>query len=158
MLYPSAVQVGAFRLAVVTSCFALAAHAGPDFRTPPAGSLERRAIMNAIRPQVEGAYQLKVKFSVRALESDGSIALLFVEPLDEAGRVIGPRKTKTSRGDTLGLDGWVFAIVKKEAKAWRVVEIDMLDGLDGLTLWPSAYPAIPEIVFERVGVATNAEG
>jgi hypothetical protein len=52
----------------------------------------------------------------------------------------------------------VFAIVKKEAKAWRVVEIDMLESVDGLTIWPSAHPAIPEEVFEAVGVATNAEG
>jgi hypothetical protein len=34
----------------------------------------------------------------------------------------------------------------------------MLDGVDGLRIWPSAYPAIPEEVFDIVGVATNAEG
>jgi hypothetical protein len=102
--------------------------------------------------------QLKVKFSVRGLESNGSIALVFAEPLDKTGQVIGPATTKNSRGETLELDGWVFAIVKKPAKTWRVLEIDMLHGVDGLQIWPSAYPAIPEEVFEVVGVSTNAEG
>jgi hypothetical protein len=146
--------------AVVASCvaFAALAHADTTFQTPAPGSRERRAIMDALRPQVEAAYQLKVKFSVRGLESNGSIALVFVEPLDSAGNVIGSRTTKNSRGEALELDGWVFAIVKKEAKAWRAVEIDMLESVDGLTIWPKAYPTIPEEVFQAVGMATNAEG
>jgi hypothetical protein len=136
----------------------LSALAVPAFRTPPAGSPERRAIMDSIRPQVEAAYQQKVKFFVRALASNGSIALVFVIPLDEAGNVIGERTTKNERGEALALDGWVFAIVKKQSKVWRAVETDMLDSVDGLTIWPSKYPEIPAEVFEGVGVATNAEG
>jgi hypothetical protein len=145
----------------IALCFALAplsALADPEFRMPPPGSPERRAIMDSMRPQVEAAYQQKVKFFVRALASNGSIALVFVVPLDGAGNVIGERTTKNSRGEVLDLDGWVFAIVKRESKVWRAVEIDMLGSVDGLTIWPSKYTEIPAGVFEGVGVATNAEG
>jgi hypothetical protein len=131
------------------------AHADAEFRTPPPASAERRAILAAMRPQVEAAYQLKVKFSVRALASNGSVALVFAEPMNERGQVIGERTTKTARGETLELDGWVFAIVKRESKLWRVVEIDLLSSVDGLTIWPAQYPEIPKGVFEGAGVATR---
>ena len=136
----------------------LAALAEPEFRMPPPGSPHRRAIMDSIRPQVEAAYQQKVKFFVRAMASNGSIALVFLVPLDEAGNVIGERTTKNKRGEPVELDGWVFAIAKQESKVWRVVEIDMLGSVDGLTVWPSKYPEIPADVFDGVGVATNGEG
>jgi hypothetical protein len=154
-------HVSVIRLVMVALCFALvpfAAHANPQFQTPALGSRERRAIMDAIRPQVEAAYQLKVKFSVRGLESNGSIALVFVEPLDKAGHVIGSITRKDGSGQTLELDGWVFAIAKKEGKTWRAVELDMLQSVDGLEIWPSAYPAIPREVFEVVGKATERLG
>jgi hypothetical protein len=153
-----AALVRPFSIALCIALVPLSALAKPEFRMPPAGSPERRAIMDSIRPQVEAAYQQKVKFFVRALASNGSIALVFVVPLDEAGNAIGERKTKNNRGEALALDGWVFAIVKKESKVWRAVEIDLLESVDGLTIWPSKYPEIPAGVFEGVGVATNAEG
>jgi hypothetical protein len=31
--------------------------------------------------------------------------------------------------ETLELDGWIFAIMKREGKSWRAVEIDMLEGV-----------------------------
>lgn len=77
---------------------------------------ERRAILDAIRPPVEAAYREKVKFSVRALESNGSIALLFVEPLDMRSEFLGARVVHDARGKRLDLDGCVFAIVKKGPK------------------------------------------
>ena len=49
---------------------------------------------------------------MRGLESNGAIALVFVEPLDEAGNVIGAHTIDRSRGETLELIG-VF-----EALAW----------------------------------------
>jgi hypothetical protein len=159
--YASAVLQSLVRPFSIALCFALAplsALAIPEFRMPPAGSPERRAIMDSIRPQVEAAYQQKVKFFVRALASNASIALVFVVPLDDAGNVIGERTIKGKRGEAIALDGWVFAIVKKESKVWRAVEIDMLDSVDGLTMWPSKYPEIPGRVFDGVGVATNADG
>jgi hypothetical protein len=77
-----------FSIALCIALVPLSALAKPEFRMPPAGSPERRAIMDSIRPQVEAAYQQKVKFFVRALASNGSIALVFVVPLDEANNVI----------------------------------------------------------------------
>jgi hypothetical protein len=156
--YDSAMHASVIRPAVIAFCLALVplnAHADSEFKTPAPGSRERRAIMAAVRPKVEAAYQLKVKFSVRALESNGAIALVFVEPLDKAGRVIGSLTRKDDRGETLELDGWVFAIAKKQGKTWTIVEIDMLQSIDGLEIWPSAYPEIPREVFELVGVATE---
>jgi hypothetical protein len=92
-------HVCVIRSAVIALCFAfvrLADHADPKFRMPAPGSRERRAIIDAIRPQVEEAYQLKVKFSVRGLESNGAIALVFVEPSDKAGNVIGSHETRAA--------------------------------------------------------------
>jgi hypothetical protein len=136
----------------------LVAHADAEFSTPKVGSRDRREIMNALRTPVEAAYREKVKFSVRGLESNGTYALVFVEPLDKDGNVIASRKTKNGRGELLDLDGWVFAILKKEGKRWQILELDLLEQTDGLELWPQKYPAIPDHIFEGVGVATNAEG
>jgi hypothetical protein len=45
------------------------------------------------------------------LASNGSIALVFVVPLDEAGNVIGERKTKHHRGETI-----VFRVLEMRAE------------------------------------------
>lgn len=134
------------------------AYAERPFDTPGPGSRERRAILDAVRPAVERAYREKVKFSVRELQSNGDLALVFVVPLDSHGVYLGARTLQDARGHVLQLDGWVFAIVQRDGKRWRVLELDLTQELDGLETWPAAYPAIPADVFEVVGLATNADG
>gem|GEM_PF-5338395 len=72
--------------------------------------------------------------------------------------MIGATVINTQAGKPTELDGWVFAILKCEAGKWRVVELDMLSDFEGLDVWPAKYPAIPAVVFDTVGLATNAEG
>jgi len=56
------------------------------------------------------------------MASNGSIALVFVVPLDEAGNVIGERTTKNKRGEPLELDGWVFATVSSSVRRGSAAE------------------------------------
>lgn len=135
-----------------------ATHADSGFDEPLPGTALRRALMSALRPSVERAYQQRVRFSVRALQASSTLAVVFVEPLDSAGRVIGETASTAPNGKPLQLDGWVFAILKCEEGKWRVVELDLASDFEGLDVWPAKYPAIPNEVFDAVGMATNAEG
>jgi hypothetical protein len=156
MLATSSLRSVAFVLLLMSLPQAAAADA--KFAQPAVGTRTRRAILDAIRPKVERAYQQKVKFSVRALETDGTLALAFLEPMTVDNIFIGELKTTNSQGQPVHLDGWVFAIVEHKGDAWRVLELDILSETEGLDSWPSRYPAIPKVVFDGVGLATNAEG
>lgn len=153
-------RVLAVRIAVLTVTFlALVpqSHAAPPFEVPQPGSRDRRAILAAIRPQVEAAFQEKLKFEVRSLDSNGEVALVFVVPRKAGGAALGPRTTTNDQGETRLLSNWVFAIVKKEGKAWQPVEVDMVDGSEILISWRDTYPEIPRKLFDSI-YATYTDG
>lgn len=67
--------------------------AQPQTSTPPPGSPERRAIMDAMRPQAEQMVGQPVIFrviSLNVIRRDGVQAWAVVQPLDPQGRPIGP--------------------------------------------------------------------
>jgi hypothetical protein len=144
-------------LVLTLSALTLGAHAEDRFRTPGPGTRQRREIVEAVRPLVELAYRQRVRFDVRGLESNGSYALLFVAVRDTDNDFIGPQTLTSERGELVEVDGWVFAILRKDASEWHVLESSLFDGIAHLEVWQQKYPVIPRAVFERVGLVSHTD-
>lgn len=88
--------------------------------TPPRGSGERVALMNALRPVVRAELGGDVIFIVNDLRSNGEWAFASLEPTWPDGRRINPATTPISRQTEL-LDGLrTEAIWRKERGRWQV--------------------------------------
>lgn len=88
--------------------------------TPPRGSAERVALMNALRPAVRAELGGEVIFIVNDLRSNGEWAFASLEPTWPDGRRINPATTPISRQTDL-LDGLrTEAIWRKERGRWQV--------------------------------------
>lgn len=90
--------------------------------TPPAGSPERVALMNALREQVRGDLGGDPVFVVRQLRSDGQWAFGQLDPTWRDGRAIRPEATPLYRRmDGDAVDGLhTEAIWRKERGRWQV--------------------------------------
>lgn len=105
--------------------------------TPPPGSADRVALMNALRGAVRNEIGGDVVFVVRELRSDGEWAFAVLEPTRPDGRRIAPETTPLYRrhgGD--GLDGLrTEAIWRKERDHWQV----FAHAVGATDVWWTAY-------------------
>ncbi|WP_461344621.1 hypothetical protein [Brevundimonas sp. GN22] len=91
--------------------------------TPPSGSPERTALMDALRGQVEGELGGRAEFVVKTLRSNGQWAFAEVEPQWPGGRRINPANTPLYREEP----DWPFdglhteAIYRKMNGRWQVL-------------------------------------
>jgi hypothetical protein len=130
----------ALRSALVSLALALTiarAHADSAYKEPSGKT--RAAILDAIRPEVEAAYQMKLKFVVRRLKTNGQLAIALLVPTSLAGKRIDD-----SVFDAQHVDGLVHAILKHEDGAWRVIQRALSDGDEKVDGWEAAYPGIPK--------------
>lgn len=92
-------------------------------RTPPPGSPDRVALMNALRGAVRNDLGGDVVFVVQDLRTDGDWAFAVLQPTWPDGRRITPETTPLyRRRDAEGLDGLrTEAVWRKEGGRWQVV-------------------------------------
>lgn len=90
---------------------------------PRAGSAERKAILDAIRPRTEKDLGFKVKFEVSHIKSTGTFAFVIARPIHTNGKQIDWRKTKYAQDWKDGVFGdAVLSLLKKSGKTWRILE------------------------------------
>ncbi len=118
------------RLILALGALALAAPAIADpIRTPPAGSTERRQIMDAIRPHIERDTGAPVEFVVRSLRLSGDHGFAALEAQRPGGRRIDIVRTPLGQAHMRGgLDYPMIdcchaeALLRRTGGRWRVIE------------------------------------
>jgi hypothetical protein len=88
--------------------------------SPAAGSAQRRAILDAIRPGVEAQIGANVEFVVRRIRVVRGWALVIADPQRRGGRPIDGHRYFPHFDDMGGL--MVTAILRYEGGRWRVAE------------------------------------
>ena len=125
-----------------------------DYREPPVGSPERKAILDAIRPLAEKELKQPINFVVRALPVADNWAVALLEPVTKAGKPINWANTSTP---DLEWEPWALVLLKKEIGRWTVWEFTLGKVFQGLDRWPEQYPNVPKILFGLAGAATNCD-
>lgn len=94
--------------------------AGAAPREPVPGSAERRAILDAVRPAVEGELGAPVEFVVTVMRVDQGFAFLQLEPQRPGGVAIDPVALGLP---TEMMDGLTtYALVKRQSAGWTMVD------------------------------------
>lgn len=92
-------------------------------RTPAAGSPERKAILDALRPTCERDLQQKVVFQVGLLNVAGDWAAVRVTPVRPDGGAIDYSKTRYKELDEEGaFDGEGEALLRRKGEAWTLLK------------------------------------
>ena len=100
--------------------------------TPKTGSIERKAILDALRIPVQKEIGGQIIFEVRHLKSNGVWAYLEGAPRRPGGKKVDYSKTKFKQMLADGVfEDSVLALLKKAGGKWKVVE---------LALGPTDYP------------------
>ena len=121
-------------LIVAGSAFAQTAH------TPPAGSAERKAIMDALRAPAERDVGRKVIFRVQHLRVAGDWAFARVVPLQPDGREIDYSRTKYAEAEAEGaFDAEGEALLRRRGGAWQVIEWRFGASDTEVDLWLEKY-------------------
>ena len=112
--------VAAFLLALLAPAAPAPAQPGVNATAPArAGSAQRRAILDALRPPVERALGGPVEFVVGRLDVRDGWALVFADPQRPGGGRIDGRRHFPNFDDMDGLD--VSAILRFRQGRWRLV-------------------------------------
>jgi len=107
--------------------------AGPalaePIRTPPAGSAERKAILDLVRPHVERDFGAPVEFVVRGLNISGGYALVLLEAQRPGGGTIDVMRTPAAAAQRrAGMTDPLIdcchaeAILQRVKGRWKVLE------------------------------------
>jgi len=109
-------------LALLTSFLIVSAGYGQAVYSPPAGSPERKAIMDALRVPCEKDLKQKVIFKVNLLKISGAWAAARVTPLRPDGSPINYRLTKYKEAfENDVFDSGGEALLKKKDGTWRLL-------------------------------------
>lgn len=94
--------------------------------TPRRGSVERKAIMNGLRPTVMRDLRQRVIFRVQHLRVSGNYAFLMARPLRANGGAIDYRRTRFAEDYKAGaFEDQVVALMIRAGRAWQVVKYDI---------------------------------
>ena len=122
--------VGLSGRTVVAAALALASVAAPPVAlaqfevvaTPPAGSPQRRAILDALRPAIEARLGPDIEFVVRSIDIRGGWAVVTADPQRRGGRAIDARRYFPA-DDLEFMDGiTVTAVMRFQGGRWRHVQ------------------------------------
>ena len=85
-------------------------------------SEDRRAFLDAIRPEAAQRAGQPVRFKVNTLNQDGIWAVLVGELMAVEGKTMDWNKAKSCEPD---LDKMLWVVAKKEKTGWRVLEMEI---------------------------------
>ena len=101
-----------------------------SFTVPPAGSLDRRAILDALRPPIEKRLGANVEFKVTLIRVERDWAFVIADPQRKGGKPIdGWRIFGEHFGNMDGLR--TEAVLRKDRGRWRVVD----HGIGATDVW-----------------------
>lgn len=101
----------------------LAAMNAQSVHTPPAGSAERKAIMDVLRVPCEKELGIDVVFRVQHLRLAGDLAFARVVPMRPDGREIDYSRTKYREQEAEGaFDGEGEALLRRQGAKWKLLE------------------------------------
>lgn len=90
---------------------------------PKAGSVERKAILDGIRPLAEKKLKQKLIFQVQILKVASGYAFVTARPLRPNGKPLDWKKTPYWRDIQEGVfDEQVMGLLKKSGNKWKVLE------------------------------------
>ena len=130
------------KLALVLDCllFAAANALAQSVPIPPAGSAERKAIMDVLRVPCERDLGLKVLFKVQHLRVSGDWAFARVVPVQPNGSEIDYSRTKYREDLKEGaFDGEAEALLRREGGQWKLVEWRFGASDTEVDLWLAKY-------------------
>ncbi len=104
--------IAAFCLVLVSAC---PAHAQGSVHTPPPGSAERKAVLDAIRPNAQKQFGRDVVFVVKSMRVGPTHAFASVEPVRANGA-----KIRMQLVGGMG-DAYAQAVLEKRAGRWTVL-------------------------------------
>ncbi len=91
--------------------------------TPPAGSAERKAIMNVLRVPAERDLHQPIVFRVQHLKVSGDWAFARVVPIQPNGRDLNYARTRYAQENADGVfDGEAETLLRRRAGQWRILE------------------------------------
>lgn len=94
-----------------------------DLYTPPVGSAERRAIMDAARVPIQGVVGRPLVFVVDVLNSDGTWVYLQAVPHNPDGSPMDWSRTLLARDWEAGfMSDIAMVLLRRGAKGWQVVD------------------------------------
>ena len=94
--------------------------------TPRRGSVERKAIMNGLRPTVMRDLRQRVIFRVQHLRVSGNHAFMMARPLRANGGAINYRRTRFAADWKAGaFEDQVVALMIRAGRRWQVVKYDI---------------------------------
>lgn len=113
-----------FLPALVIICAAAAgAAAAQEAHTPAPGSVERKAVADALRTPVERELRQKVIFKIDHLKASGDWAFLRGVPQRPGGGKVDYSITPYQQRIEDGVfDDWICALLRKRAGKWQVVK------------------------------------
>ena len=110
--------------------------------TPPAGSAERKAIMDVLRVPVEADLRQKVVFKVQHLKIVGPWALARVVPIRPDGGEINYSRTRYREDMEDGaFDGEGEALLRNDSAGWRLLEWRFGASDTEVDIWLEKYRA-----------------
>ena len=117
--------------------------------TPEKGSVERKAITDALRVPVEKKLKQKVVFNIDHLKVQDDWAFLLGAPRKQNGDNIDYSKTSYAEQQRLGMfDDGISALLKKVKGRWRVVKY-VIGATDVVYIeWDKQYRA-PSGIFQQ---------
>jgi len=91
--------------------------------TPKAGSPERKALFEALRPAIERDLEQKVVFKVDHLAVQNGWAFYYGEPQQPGGKPIDYRRGRyRDRLEQGALDAQMAALLRQQKGKWRVIQ------------------------------------
>lgn len=111
------------------------------------GDPQRRAVLDALRPEIARDLGQAVQFVVRALRVQGDWAFAHVVPQTTTGDAIDVTRTRHAERLRAGmLDGLdVYALLQRTGSAWRVRDFVVGPTDVAYLAWPDAHGAPPAL-------------
>ena len=133
-------------VAAVSMTFAGILAASAQVVSPPRGSPQRTAVLDAVRPMVEAELGKPVEFVVNEIRLLGEWAFVVLAPQRPGGGKIEYAYTRYQQAvDNDMFGGLVIALLRQTPKGWLVYQYD-LGATDVVWLeWKQIYPVPPEV-------------
>ena len=134
-------------LLLIITVFSVPAFGQKQPSTPAAGSVERLALMDAIRPRVERDLNQQVTFKVSRLKIQNGWAFAIVYPRQPDGRAIDWSRTRFAQDYEAGMfSDLACVLLRKHSKGWRIVDYALGPTDVAYEDWPRRHGA-PRAIF-----------
>lgn len=123
-------------LAIVLISISSSSHAGP-VTSPGAGSIDRKEILDEIRPEAEKQLGRPVEFVVTTLKTWDGWAFAILKAQRPGGKPIPASETIFEPGE---IDNYtIFALLQDTSKGWLLTEYDLAPTEPSWMAWKQQY-------------------